>query len=884
MHFNPPQPGNNPANPFWHPLNQNLNEENRLQGMDQGEAMKIYNKLKKGSEIEVEFGNAISSGGRPITLRVTSGHRIVGKSRVGRIILVNPENPRGMKYKLFNRDGRISLAQSDMATILKSMKILKEDVQLDEMKKSDGPFTVVALKGNKVVGQIRNVEHYDIEVAIDMMRKDKQGAKISVESKSGKVVHTESVELDEKVKTAFDDFDTDTRVFLAKLKKFGFEKEYKKMIMNFNKHANPGDGFYFIDGGRELGFQVHPVSDMMMGPKIKKLGDTQDLGGGKTVRLIAIKENVQLDESSLPAYDARLLRQALVLGKNAFKAGKKRQPLKDKNLVSLRGFAKGKGKNEVMKQWLKGWDEENLKEDVQLDESRDDFDYLDMRAASDDRMFAAKKFMDALKKAGIKHEYVRSSGTMRVARKDLGKAQSIGKRLKVDKDGVRMDVLREDVQLDEMSAKQHYNKMVAQGKVGRGGRLVTPIDRKRFPNREKEGLEGPFRSRKSGQVYYYDKKAGKYYDPLSDMYLQVKDIMESKSLFDISPTSSKWMKGRLRTGYNQSQKSGMPKEVFKKGQIIDLHPFDGDRFVGAKSPKDKGSYFFVAKRNVDAMNESVQIEEEFGPANYESAIGTIQSILYMYNNPKFDPKVYFANNTEGQLFVSLFDYDGNGLVDYDDLTFLLSLQAAGLPFMYAFTYNKYMDSDARSGVKQQMGTQLQIGKTMGSKMSKPPAAPPTTGSMRESVQLGESFEFQFPTKKIAQNFMREISQEGLGSSTGTRDGQVTTHTHSGRVGEPTMAHMKMARIMKRYSGKLVRTTEGPRMAKIFEATTPLRKKVAAAKAKLKKAGIASAFQFGELYVHDKDLKKAMSIIGGDRDLLLVGQPMPLTKDDLMDGI
>ena len=47
---------------------------------------------------------------------------------------------------------------------------------------------------------------------------------------------------------------------------------------------------------------------------------------------------------------------------------------------------------------------------------------------------------------------------------------------------------------------------------------MTPIDKNRFPNREKEGLEGPFRSRKSGQVYYYDKKAGKYYDPLSDMF------------------------------------------------------------------------------------------------------------------------------------------------------------------------------------------------------------------------------------------------------------------------------------------------------------------------------------------------------------------------------
>jgi len=95
-------------------------------------------------------------------------------------------------------------------------------------------------------------------------------------------------------------------------------------------------------------------------------------------------------------------------------------------------------------------------------------------------------------------------------------------------------LVKEDVeQVDEMSAKQHYNKMVAQGKVGRGGRVVTPIDKKRFPNREREGLEGPFRNRKSGQVYYYDKKAGKYYDPLSDMYLQVSDVMENTASYDI---------------------------------------------------------------------------------------------------------------------------------------------------------------------------------------------------------------------------------------------------------------------------------------------------------------------------------------------------------------
>jgi len=90
--------------------------------------------------------------------------------------------------------------------------------------------------------------------------------------------------------------------------------------------------------------------------------------------------------------------------------------------------------------------------------------------------------------------------------------------------------MKEDVeQVDEMSAKKHYEKMIQQDKLG--GKRVTPIDRDRFPNREKEGLEGPYRSKKSGQVYYYDKKAGKYYDPLSDMFMQVKDVMEEKGTY-----------------------------------------------------------------------------------------------------------------------------------------------------------------------------------------------------------------------------------------------------------------------------------------------------------------------------------------------------------------
>ncbi len=80
-------------------------------------------------------------------------------------------------------------------------------------------------------------------------------------------------------------------------------------------------------------------------------------------------------------------------------------------------------------------------------------------------------------------------------------------------------------QWDEMSAKDHYRKVMRGGR-GKGFVVSTPIDRDRYPNREKQGLEGPYKSRKSGKIFYYDKKAGKYYDPDSDMYLDVSDVME----------------------------------------------------------------------------------------------------------------------------------------------------------------------------------------------------------------------------------------------------------------------------------------------------------------------------------------------------------------------
>jgi hypothetical protein len=125
-----------------------------VKSMDHDKALKVYEKLKKGSKVTAEFGNAMSVNNKPIELVVSSPHRIVGKSKVGRIFLKNPDG-KGVKYTLFNRDGKISLAQGDMGTILKDLKIVKESVNeemdpTDHVVKKDGCYCVMDVNGKTV--------------------------------------------------------------------------------------------------------------------------------------------------------------------------------------------------------------------------------------------------------------------------------------------------------------------------------------------------------------------------------------------------------------------------------------------------------------------------------------------------------------------------------------------------------------------------------------------------------------------------------------------------------------------------------------------------------------------------------------------------------------
>ena len=71
---------------------------------------------------------------------------------------------------------------------------IDEEVELDE---AEADYTIVAIKNNKVVDQQHSIAKSEFKDAIKLFKKNNPGAKISIEDKGGKIVHTEEVDLDE---------------------------------------------------------------------------------------------------------------------------------------------------------------------------------------------------------------------------------------------------------------------------------------------------------------------------------------------------------------------------------------------------------------------------------------------------------------------------------------------------------------------------------------------------------------------------------------------------------------------------------------------------------------------------------------------------------------
>jgi hypothetical protein len=62
-----------------------------------------------------------------------------------------------------------------------------------------------------------------------------------------------------------------------------------------------------------------------------------------------------------------------------------------------------------------------------------------------------------------------------------------------------------------------------------GYRVVDTLDVMRDRYGPRKGLEGPFNF--SGRVLYYDNKAGQYYDPATDFYVEQAEMDEINTRF-----------------------------------------------------------------------------------------------------------------------------------------------------------------------------------------------------------------------------------------------------------------------------------------------------------------------------------------------------------------
>ena len=182
------------------------------EAFDMKKMLKIFNKLKKNDTIKIKYDSSISKGKEFQTFVVTSPKRTVGKRGVERVIMKHVDNPTGVKYTLYNRDGSVSLAIGDMAA---SMTDIQESVheQLDEaltlasdnlnlviktaekLSKQSPDLTYYVVKHNERYMKGMKYAYYEVYQSVDMHLVRGKAKKVA--GYGAKVDMRESVLLDE---------------------------------------------------------------------------------------------------------------------------------------------------------------------------------------------------------------------------------------------------------------------------------------------------------------------------------------------------------------------------------------------------------------------------------------------------------------------------------------------------------------------------------------------------------------------------------------------------------------------------------------------------------------------------------------------------------------
>jgi hypothetical protein len=96
-------------------------------GITEEVSTKEFDALKKGDTVTIEFKSPMSTG--KSTFKVTAKN-VVGKARIEKATLKNVKRPNTVKFFLYKRGNKVSLAQGDMAASVVSFT--KEEVEIDE--------------------------------------------------------------------------------------------------------------------------------------------------------------------------------------------------------------------------------------------------------------------------------------------------------------------------------------------------------------------------------------------------------------------------------------------------------------------------------------------------------------------------------------------------------------------------------------------------------------------------------------------------------------------------------------------------------------------------------------------------------------------------------
>ena len=151
-------------------------------GITEEVSVKEFDALKKGDTVTIEFKSPMSTG--KATFKVTAKN-VVGKARIEKATLKDVKRPSGVKFFLYKRGNKVSLAQGDMAASVVSF--MKEDKDLEKMVKELEGASKMHLGQSKRIAKYLNKKKEEVE---NVEEKFKKGKYTIRDGNTGKVIAT----------------------------------------------------------------------------------------------------------------------------------------------------------------------------------------------------------------------------------------------------------------------------------------------------------------------------------------------------------------------------------------------------------------------------------------------------------------------------------------------------------------------------------------------------------------------------------------------------------------------------------------------------------------------------------------------------------------------